>query len=164
MLFRSHSLHVAALCRLLAKKMARTNPDEAMFAGMVHDIGVFYLLARVAHFPELIADKAELHALLEQWHDNIGHALLSALGQPEEILKAVQEHEIEREIAAVKNLSDALFVANKLANTVSGWRDPEDGAAVDVSGLGALFDEEAIAALIAESAEEVQSIKSALAA
>ena len=112
-----HTIHVAALCRVLAKKIARINPDEAMFAGLVHDIGVFYLLSRVANFPELIDNKAELHDLLVQWHDNIGHALLAAMGLGEEVLVAVQEHEVERPVPAIKTLSDVLFVANKLANT-----------------------------------------------
>lgn len=157
-----HSIHVAALCRVLARKLARINPDEAMFAGLVHDIGVFYLLARAANFPELIADKAGLNDLLVQWHDNIGHALLAALGQPEEVLAAVLEHEIERPVPAVKNLADLLFVANKLANIQTGWRDPELAAAVDTSVLAGLFDAEAMTGLLAESEEEVQSLKSAL--
>jgi putative nucleotidyltransferase with HDIG domain len=157
-----HSISVAALCRVLARKMARINPDEAMFAGLVHDIGVFYLLSRAANFPELIEDKAELHQLLVQWHDNIGHALLAAMGLAEEVLLAVQEHEVERSVLAVKTLPDVLFVANKLANTLGGWRDPAFGNAVDTSTLATIFDAEAISALLAESAEEVQSLKSAL--
>lgn len=158
-----HTIHVAALCRVLARKLARSNPDEAMFAGLVHDIGVFYLLSRAANFPEMIDDRAELHYLLVQWHDSIGHALLAALGLPEDVLEAVQEHENERPISVVSTLSDVLFVANKLANTQAGWRDPEFASRVDTSALTSLFDAETIAALLAESDEEVQSLKAALA-
>src|SRR5574343_1344783 len=99
-----HTVHVAALCRLLARKLSRTNPDEAMFAGLVHDIGIFYLLSRAANIPDLIADKAEVHALLVQWHDNIGHALLAALGQPEAVLDAVRDHEIAGPLADIGEL------------------------------------------------------------
>lgn len=81
-----HTAHVASLARVLARKVARINGDEAMFTGLVHDIGVFYLMSRAAGFPELIADKAELHSLLVGWHDNIGHALLTALGSPESVV------------------------------------------------------------------------------
>jgi HD-like signal output (HDOD) protein len=157
-----HTIRVAALSRVLARNQGRINPDEAMFAGLVHDIGVFYLLSRAANFPELIEDRAELHQLLVQWHDNIGHALLAAMGLGEDVLIAVQEHEIERPVVALKNLADVLFVANKLANTQGGWRDPEFGEAVDTSALAAMFDADAIAVLLAESEEEVQSLKAAL--
>lgn len=157
-----HTAHVAALCRVLAKKLARINGDEAMFAGLVHDIGVFYLMSRAANFPELVEDKAELHGLLAGWHDNIGHALLSALGQPETILTAVLEHENEREITKVSTLSDVLYIANKIANRTSGWRDPEFDGEVDTSILDRIFDAEALKEIIAESEEEVQSLKAAL--
>jgi HD-like signal output (HDOD) protein len=157
-----HTSHVAALCRVLAKKLAKINGDEAMFAGLVHDLGVFYLMSRAANFPDLVADKAELHALLVGWHDNIGHALLSALGSPESVLVAVQEHETDREIREVKTLSDVLYVANKIANRSSSWRDPELDGAVDTSMLDTLFDADTLNEIIEESQEEVQSLKAAL--
>ncbi|MBU3697212.1 HDOD domain-containing protein [Dechloromonas sp.] len=157
-----HTSHVAALCRVLAKKLARINGDEAMFAGLVHDLGVFYLMSRAANFPDFLNDKAELHALLVGWHDNIGHALLSALGSPESVLEAVQMHETDREITEVRNLSDVLYVANKIANRTSGWRDPELDGEVDTSILDDIFDAETLAEIIEESEEEVQSLKAAL--
>jgi len=159
-----HTSHVAALCRVLARRLAKINGDEAMFAGLVHDLGVFYLMSRAANFPELVADKAELHALLVGWHDNIGHALLSALGSPESILTAVQEHETDREVKEVKTLSDVLYVANKIANRASAWRDPELDGAVDTSMLESIFDAETLAEIVEESQEEVQSLKAALGA
>ena len=157
-----HTSHVAALCRVLARKIAKINGDEAMFAGLVHDLGVFYLMSRAANFPDLVADKVELHALLVGWHDNIGHALLSALGSPEVVLLAVQEHETDREIAELKSLSDVLYVANKIANRSSGWRDPELDGEVDTSMLDEMFDADMLAEIIEESEEEVQSLKAAL--
>lgn len=157
-----HTSHVAALCRVLARKLAKINGDEAMFTGLVHDLGVFYLMSRAANFPELVADKAELHALLVDWHDNIGHALLSALGSPEPVLEAVRDHETDREISSVSNLSDVLYVANKIANRTSGWRDPELDTLVDTSMLDTLFDAETLAEIVEESEEEVQSLKAAL--
>ncbi len=157
-----HTAHVAALCRVLARKLAKINGDEAMFAGLVHDIGVFYLMSRASNFPELVADKAELHALLVGWHDNIGHALLSALGQPESVLLAVQEHEQDREIASIQSLSDVLYVANKIANTVASWRDDSLDGAVDTSMLADIFDAETLQSIIDESEEEVTSLKKAL--
>jgi len=157
-----HTSHVAALCRTLARKIAKINGDEAMFAGLVHDIGVFYLMSRAANFPEIVNDKAELHSLLVGWHDNIGHALLSALGLPESVLVAVLEHENDREIKDIKTLPDVLYVANKIANRAASWRDPELDGAVDTSMLEDIFDAETLAEIIEESEEEVQSLKKAL--
>ena len=157
-----HTAHVAALCRVLARKLAKINGDEAMFAGLVHDIGVFYLMSRAAGFPEMLADKPALYDLLVGWHDNLGHALLSALGLPESVLQAVQEHETDREIKEIKTLPDVLYVANKIANRAASWRDPEFDTGVDTSMLETIFDPEMLAEIIEESEEEVHSLKSAL--
>jgi HD superfamily phosphohydrolase YqeK len=119
-------------------------------------------MSRAANFPELVNDKVELHALLTGWHDSIGHALLSALGSPESVLVAVQEHETDREIIELKSLTDVLYVANKIANRTASWRDPALDAAVDTSMLENIFDAETLAEIVAESEEEVQSLKSAL--
>ncbi|MDA0189996.1 MAG: HDOD domain-containing protein [Proteobacteria bacterium] len=159
-----HSIHTAALCRVLARKCGRIHPDEAMFAGLVHDIGVFYLLSRAANFPELIADKAGLHALLVQWHDNIGHALLAALGQPEAVLDAVRDHEIERPLADIgelRSLGDLLFLANRLANHRGGWRDPAYLPPGEPAP-GMPCDPAAVDALLAESETELASLRAAL--
>jgi len=157
-----HTSHVAALCRVLARKVAKINGDEAMFAGLVHDLGVFYLMSRAANFPELANDKVELHALLVGWHDNIGHALLSAMGLPESVLEAVRDHETEREITAINNLSNVLYIANKIANRTSSWRDAELDGEVDTAMLEALFDADTLAEIVEESEEEVHSLKAAL--
>ncbi|MFV0370756.1 MAG: HDOD domain-containing protein [Azonexus sp.] len=158
-----HTAHVASLARVLARKIARINGDEAMFTGLVHDIGVFYLMSRAAGFPELIDDKPELHALLVGWHDNIGHALLTALGSPESVCNAVLEHENDREIKEIRTLSEVLYVANKIANRSASWRDPEQAdSVVDTSILDTLFDAATLQELIAESEEEVSSLKAAL--
>ena len=157
-------MHVAALCRLLARKVGGINPDEAMFAGMVHDIGVFYLLSRAANFPELIENRQDLNQMLVQWHDNIGHALLSAMGQSDELLAAVQEHETARALAKIKTLSDLVYVANVLANVKNGWREPEFAIEADAASFAALFGDGAIDELLIESEAEVSSLKSALGA
>lgn len=159
-----HSAYVASMSRVLARKIARINGDEAMFAGLVHDLGVFYLMSRAAPYQELVYDPPELHALLAGWHDNIGHALLSAMGQPESILAAVQEHEVDREITEIKTLTDVLYIANKMANRTCPWRDPELYGEIDTSILDRVFDADTLAELTEESEEEVQSLKAALGA
>ena len=54
------SVNVAALAYVIAKKMTTLNPDEAMFAGIVHDLGRFYLLSQAVDYPELLEHPAAL--------------------------------------------------------------------------------------------------------
>ena len=64
----------------------------------------------------------------------------------------------------MKTLSDVLYVANKIANRTCSWRDPELDGEVDTSMLESIFDADTLAEIMAESEEEVQSLKTALGA
>jgi HD-like signal output (HDOD) protein len=157
-----HTMHVAALSRVLARRLTRVNVDEALFAGLVHDIGVFYLLSRAVNFPELVASPRDLHQLLVQWHDHIGHALLAAMGMPEDLALLVQEHELDRPLSSITTLADVVFVANRLANVDHGWRDAAFCELPDGGIAAQFFDPDSLATLLAESAEDVASLKAAL--
>src|ERR1043165_4912394 len=74
-----HGLEVAALAFVIGKRRGLANPDEALFAGLVHDLGHFYLMWRATQFPELVSQPDEVRAILHEWHPGIGSALLQSL-------------------------------------------------------------------------------------
>ena len=55
-----HCLEVAALAFVIGKRRGLANPDEALFAGLVHDLGHFYLMWRATQFPELVEQPDEI--------------------------------------------------------------------------------------------------------
>lgn len=110
-----HSIEVAALSCVLARQMTALNPDEALFAGLVHDIGHFYLLYQIARHPGVVRDDDELQRILSEWHVNIGHAVLVALDTPDTILLAVHLHETPFSGDRPTSLGEILYAANCLA-------------------------------------------------
>lgn len=48
-----HSVETACAAKVLARKYTRLNPEEALLAGLMHDLGAFYMLYRAAHYEEL---------------------------------------------------------------------------------------------------------------
>ncbi|HWS13237.1 MAG TPA: HDOD domain-containing protein [Rhodocyclaceae bacterium] len=151
-----HSLDVAAISYVLARKLTKLNPDEAMFAGLVHDIGHFYLMSRASKYPELTEHSEELGPLLQEWHASVGHAVLDALGLPEGILKAVDEHELPNYSMPPRNMSDVLIAANVLTRTPNPLDKPRD------PGDRGNLDEQALRELLDESELELKSIVQAL--
>ncbi len=47
----NHSVQVAAIAFSLAKRTDGVKPDEAMFVGLVHDIGKLYILTQIEGYP-----------------------------------------------------------------------------------------------------------------
>lgn len=114
--FWEHSVEVSAISRVLARRLGRINPDEAMLAGLVHDIGIFYLLYRAAEYPEYRRDLPATFELLRGWHESIGESLLHILGLPESITEAVREHHQPINVGTPCSVRDVLYFANLLAD------------------------------------------------
>jgi len=136
-----HSLHSAAAASLLAGKMTRIRPDEAFLAGMVHDIGAFYMLYRATRYPELVARPESLKYLVAQWHESIGISVLDALGLPEDMVEAIRDHDQRREAPPVpRNLADVVYLGNILAGAHFEWLY-EDAESADAErfALGAQY-------------------------
>ena len=112
-----HSADVAAIASVIARKMTRVSGDEALFAAVVHDIGRFYLLSRVARYPELQGDPAEIAALVAAWHPAAGHAILVSMGAPDAVADAVNRHEDADVRMPPKDLADVLNLANRVSHS-----------------------------------------------
>lgn len=117
-----HSIKTAAAARIIAKTMTRLNPEEAMLAGLIHDLGAFYMLYRATQYEELRHRPDTVKYLIMQWHESIGISLLSALGIPEEIIEATADHDhIRPAPSPIRSFSDVVYVANMLVGGHFEW-------------------------------------------
>lgn len=127
-----HSLKTAAATRILARAHTQINPDEALLAGLVHDLGAFYMLYRAAQYPELRDRPDSVKYVIMQWHESIGVTLLGALGMTERIVEAAIDHDQPRAApTSLRTLTDIVYVGNILAGTHFEWLyqdfDPDAG-------------------------------------
>jgi HD-like signal output (HDOD) protein len=78
---------------VLAKNLKHLNPDQAMLAGLVHDIGTLLLcLSAEKNVSQL--DDETLNILLRRYRAKVGEKLLVKWEFPEELTKVVVDHEI----------------------------------------------------------------------
>ncbi|MBL8430523.1 MAG: HDOD domain-containing protein [Dechloromonas sp.] len=117
-----HSINAAAAASVVARRCSRQNADEAMLAGLIHDLGAFYMLYRATQYDELRHRPDTVKYLIIQWHESIGVSLLNALGLPEEIVEATNDHDHMRPTpTSLRNLSDVVYVANMLSGGHFEW-------------------------------------------
>ncbi|MBE9608144.1 HDOD domain-containing protein [Chitinilyticum piscinae] len=111
-----HSLRTAAIARVLAARLTRVNPLEAFLAGLVHDLGAFYLLDRTRLYPELLERPKTVVYLVAQWHESVNTILLDSLGLPAELIEGVRDHEEPRPpVENPRTLNDVIYLANRFA-------------------------------------------------
>ncbi|HRP75698.1 MAG TPA: HDOD domain-containing protein [Rhodocyclaceae bacterium] len=142
---------VAAQSFVIARRLTRIDPHQAMFAGVVHNIGAFYLLARLAGRTDVVAGD-DLMQLIESWQVGIGHAVLSAMALPDDIVTAIAEQDAPFAGDTPTNLAQVLFIAIRL----SQGKASKAGTTEQTPAL------EQAARVVAESDQERTSVTSAL--
>lgn len=158
-----HSVEVACWSYALARKLRVGSADTALFAGMLVDIGEFFLVARAAEFPELEADMPRFAEFVATWSEPVSHALLEALDMPEEILDAFDYEDPYGGSWPPKRLGDVLFVAGlatETPNPLATLRHENRQQLLDSATLG--IEREAFGSLIESVQTERQKMLAAI--
>jgi putative nucleotidyltransferase with HDIG domain len=107
-----HSIEVAAIARELAT-LTDVDPQSALLAGLVHDVGMLPLLDFATLNPELLADPPLLESLLDRLHPRLGARVLLGWRFPAPLITVVSQHEQRlRRHDGSTDLLDVIIAAN----------------------------------------------------
>ena len=81
------SVQVAAICRALSRQVPHLQAEQAMLAGLVHNIGSLPVLVMAENYPELIEDGIKLRNMVDSISPHIGETILKTWGFPEGMSK-----------------------------------------------------------------------------
>ena len=112
-----HSVDVASWACAFAHHLGRRDADAAMLAGLVLDIGQFFLLARAARYPALEGDMGRFAEAVAVWDDPVRGAILEDFGMPEVIIDACTSDPIAITAWPPVALNDVLHLATLAAET-----------------------------------------------
>ncbi len=173
-----HSAHVAALAHVLARRVTKQDPETAIFAGVVHEVGAFYLLSRAKDYPCLLEEQAVVETAADdaggdedegeeeataEGNGKIGEAVLKKLSVPEKVVGAIEVLWKGYLALPPSSLGDTLLLADLLAPVHSPLRQMivKEGqgrhADIDMT-IGA----DTLSGILQESADEVESMIVAL--
>ena len=152
-----HTAHVAALAQVIARRVTNVDPDTALFTGIIHEVGGFYLLSQAEAYPGIMDGEPE------DWIDHgeveIGRGVLRKLIVPEAVMQSVEAMWDGLRALPPENLGDTLLLANDLAPVPSplhqrpGATTQAGARTIDFAvGQGTLDD------ILRESAGEVTSL------
>ena len=172
-----HSAQVAALAQVMARRVTKCDPDTAMFAGIVHEVGGFYLLSRAEEFPCLLEpDDLSLpineedaltfpNTFIEKESQEaiIGRVVLKSLNMPPNILEAVEAVWYGMRAMPPETLGDTLLLANELAHTQSPLDTRTDSPTNRCdSEIDFVIGDGTLKSILEESEDEVHTLSAAL--
>jgi HD-like signal output (HDOD) protein len=156
-----HTIAVAALGRLIARQVTGVNEDTALFAGIVHEVGGFYLLSRAEEFPGLLDEDPE------NWHsaseEIITREVMRKLCIPEPVADAVEGLRDSFMSIPPDTLLDTLLLANHLTPVKSPLQEPQrDLPPHSDSAIDLFIDEHRLAAMLEEAKRDAAEMSAAL--
>jgi len=124
---KAESNGVAAICAGISKNLDGMRADEALAAGLFHQIGNLYLLMQ-GHKNNLVTDNPDWEDVAGEWHPTIARAIIESWGMPETVAVAVEHQNvlIETEDDSTALLTKLLGAAKLYHQlNVGGVEDPQ---------------------------------------
>jgi len=152
-----HTTHVAAIAFSLARRVTGVNADTALFAGIVHEVGAFYLLARADDFPGLLDDDADNWGALCE--DVVSAEVMKKLSIPPAVSDAIADMRGGWLNMPPGTLLDTLLMANQYAPVPS----PLDSRRAELpphgeNAIDYVFDEITLDDILSEAAETARAM------
>jgi HD-like signal output (HDOD) protein len=135
-----------------------------MMAGLLLNIGKFYIINRAHAYAELFSDEQALWELVDHWHANIGTAILESWEVPEEISNAVLNGaDFNYAHRGPPNLTDVVAAADFLDGKFYSGSDVEmDWQSVPQTLIALNLDKEKSVTLMEETRDELTLIFQAI--
>ncbi|MDR0716022.1 MAG: HDOD domain-containing protein [Azoarcus sp.] len=141
-----HSIDIASWSYAFAHHLRTVNPDTAMLAGLMVDIGQFFLLSRVSAYPALENNLTRFAEFVSVWHEPISRSVLEAFELPDDIIDALDYENAYDGEWPPANLRDTVRVAMMAAETPNPFdtllkvTPPPEIEGIDNERLGALLE------------------------
>lgn len=123
-----HSVDVATRATQLVAHFPHLNKDEAMLAGLIHDVGTIPILIKATEYPVLLKKEGNLDKVIDKLHMPVGKFLLSRWNFDPQLVEVASSHDkLDRVPKGDKvDYVDIIQVANILSHQSSSgsrWSD-----------------------------------------
>ncbi len=125
------SVDVAAICQMMSVSMNDISKEQALLAGLVHNIGTLPILMIAENDDDLFHDAAALNAIISELQGPVGEMILKSWNFSDSLIGVVKQcHDFNYTDDDGANLVDLVQVALLQGGFVSDQDVPEDWSQV----------------------------------
>ncbi len=154
------SVNVAAVSKVLAQSLPQLSNEQAMLAGLIHNIGVLPILTMAESFSDLSGNEPMLEELIKALYPEIGGIILKNWDFPEAVNIVPTQHKNYSRTGSEADYADVVMVARlQLGLDDLPMEQWAEISAFDRVGL----DAEINITDVEDTAEDIESVKQAIA-
>ena len=134
------SLLSASAAFVISKEYGGINPFEAEFAGLISNIGAFYILYKAATYPPVSRDPIKVKRFINQHHEKAGLKILKHLDMPIDLMDAIETsplHSVGID-RVPRSMREVVHIARSIADEKHPWRDIDNRPTIQGSLFGEL--------------------------
>lgn len=156
------SVEVAAICRMLATTVPGINPEQALLAGLIHNIGSLPILVMAEDDDDLFHDSDALGDVIWDLQGRVGELILKTWNFGDAMIEVVKHcHDFSYDHPGSANLVDLVQVALLQGGHMDGKHAPADWGSVPAfAKMG--MDTEVNVIEIEENKELIENTKQSL--
>lgn len=152
------STGVAAICYVGARHIPGMRPDEALAAGLFHQLGTLYVLTRAHREGIAIGETSEWAATIADWTPTIARAILENWRVPEHLTDAVEHQDaLSREDPGELSLLARLLAAAKLYQQMQD--NGPDQASTEALLANVKFGTQPFLEMMQSAREEIEAVR-----
>ena len=122
------SVEVAAICQMMSLSVLKgIRKEQALLAGLIHNIGVLPILLKAEKDDDLFNDEAELNSIIFELQGPVGTMILASWGFSEELIEVVTDcHNFDYDHDGNANLVDLVQFTLLQGGFIPDDQTPQD--------------------------------------
>jgi len=131
-----NSLYTAAAATVLAEHLTTQNHEEALFTGLMINLGAFYMLYLASQHEASRASLSEVRSAVLRHYLSLTGRVLDKFGFPQEFLDVLKIDDLEGGLqTAPKSKQELVYAAHRIAMVKYPWTEEE----ADLEGFNQMY-------------------------
>ena len=123
----STSVSVASICQMMSRTVTDVRKEQALLAGLIHNIGVLPILLLAENDDDLFHDSVALNSIIWELQGRVGAMILKSWGFSDDLVKVVTEcHNFNYDHEGGANLVDLVQFTLLQGGSVADECAPDD--------------------------------------
>lgn len=156
----ARGMKLSSMAHAVASTVPSVNAESAFLCGLMHEVGMLYIVTKAEEFPQILGDDASFQNMCDEWNSQISKSIIESWGFSEEMAQSADPaHYLDEDPDSPVQLVDVVFVAKALV-------DSGDAEEVDIEQLPSCvklkIDEESLPQVMGAYREKLTSMQQSL--